>query len=280
MNNKVIVSMGILIFIFTANCAVVPGRSAQQIIQGVPDEYASAALNAWEGVQFDTALVEQISDRAIENSAGNSKIWVTTVNDNCVAPGIDRELCNFGAQTIAICQVQYFRRSGIIQTAIIYLREMYIKSEGFSDSEKKATLIHEIGHCIGLQHWTEGASTEARQNIMYPFLTDRIKPSSEEIAAVKDVYPKGQSSSRVPTLDAHASRYANGQRRQAITNPEVIFTSAASNLGGENAFSTALSATEDDDTGTTIYSIQGEKDPDEQGHECKENGNGPKPQQD
>ena len=280
MKNKVIVSIGILIFIFTANCLVVPTiTTGEQVIPGVPDDYASAALEAW-GVPFKSGLIEQISDRAIANSAGDSRIWVTTADDNCRAPGINRELCNFGPQTIAICQVRYYRETNIIQTAIIYLRERYINDPDFSDTQKKATLIHELGHCIGLQHWTEDGVQAARQNIMYPFLTDRVKPSSEELDAVAYVYPSGGTESREP-LQAHAPRYADGSRRQAVTNPSVIFTSAAGNLSGEDEFSVdALSPpAEERLSDTTIFSIQGEPDANEEGHQCKEKGTKPIPQE-
>ena len=142
--------------------------------------------------------------------AMNPKNWITITDDNCEAMGVPQSIkdnCIFkkSSTILALCYVRGYGLNSsnvgqIIDTTILIRRENF-SNLLLSDDFKRSIVVHEIGHCLGLQHWgkidkTEKSGLEPEDyisqnlHIMYPQLNNQKKiiPNYYEQKAIQAVY--------------------------------------------------------------------------------------------
>ena len=150
--------------------------------------------------------------------AYNPQNWITVADSNCNAKGIPYALrtperCTLAQdRTIGLCFVTAYasgpQKGQIIHTTII-VKDTILEGTTYSDMEKKAIFVHEIGHCIGLQHWGNTQTSDSPlepscsfcsnphvTHVMYPSTAGNNVPYQKEKEAVQAVYadPAGCSS--------------------------------------------------------------------------------------
>ncbi len=90
----------------------------------------------------------------------SKKNWITVAGVDCVASGVPSSeqgsSCDLGGagsqNVIGICHINRSPLNGeIFQTSAIMLKD-FLLNESFSEDQKRAVFIHEIGHCLGLRH--------------------------------------------------------------------------------------------------------------------------------
>ncbi len=187
--------------------------------------YSQESLAAW-GIDLETEHLLPHRKLGTEGRRHNPPHWITTADENCVARGIPSRLdCSFeGTNTVGLCAFRYIidaedpSRIGSIVDSTIIIRESALMDSSSTQSRKKAIFIHEVGHCLGLQHWGNGqfsndvgleAAIEDSElephhrkvldHIMFPNVTKTALPHAQEIAAVQAVYGHGHSGQCQPS---------------------------------------------------------------------------------
>ncbi len=173
-------------------------------------------------IGLNTNILGQYRDLSNYASVpANPKNWITITDNECNALGVPQNIkdnCEFQKDP-SIAGLCYYRSYGlnnvdrkgeIIDTTILIRKDIFLNTS-FKNSYKKSIVIHELGHCLGLQHWGNGGLSdevsgqepipnpgEASLNthIMYPFVTSiATMPSFSEKLAVANVYSSGDDGS-------------------------------------------------------------------------------------
>ncbi len=170
--------------------------------------WAVEALEAWNiNLQSDNlGRLRNITPDYVPNPPH----WITVADDSCEALGILDliiEQCPFRDPSIVgVCfaraEVRNEDAGKILDTTIFVRRSALIGStmggsSGLTDDQKKAIFSHELGHCLGLQHWGNTSSDDSglepemgayTSHLMFPDTTGATSPAPGEIAAIAAVY--------------------------------------------------------------------------------------------
>ncbi len=167
----------------------------------------------------------------------NRDNWVTVSDKDCRTNGIPtiyyddncplRDIKGTGSETLSTIGVTYldYQATGAINSSIIviskpFLTEFSIGTNNIQNTPeiaetnynlKRATILHEIGHALGLQHSVENGqdiknldlecnpNDKGQQCIMYWRIgLERILPHQKEIDALKSVYNSASRSITPP----------------------------------------------------------------------------------
>ena len=194
-----------LTFMGLPNCLVDEGKKSPQTYDYVPESpnaqylaWAQSALAAW-----NIGLENTDNTSAIRNVtsgyANNPKNWITVANAECDALGLPesiKERCFETSSAIGVCYTRS-KRDGLILDTTILVLDTHLSGSGPS-TDKLATFIHEVGHCLGLQHWGNadatdsgeepGAMADFQTHVMYPTSGPANIPHAEEINSIQAVY--------------------------------------------------------------------------------------------
>ena len=196
---------GILNFGFVA-CLVDEGRKNNQIynyIAGDPNStylmWAQDALSRWNIGLKNTDNVSSLRN-ITRGHINNPPNWITVSNDQCEAggiPGYARDRCFETKTAIGVCYSRSDREGQILETTIV-VKKSHLSAAASAPADKLSTFIHEVGHCLGLQHWGNtqesdsgleaGSTSEHKSHSMYPDASGADVPKAEEVNAIQAVY--------------------------------------------------------------------------------------------
>ncbi len=200
--------------------------------------WARTGLSEW-GIGLNMALEPGILRNVTPGFTPNPPNWITVTGDDCDRGGIPkalqkRENCRLltNSMVIGLCFVAAFStgpRAGQIAGTTIIIRQSTLESTNLQADQKISIFTHEVGHCIGLQHWgddnppdssLEPSATNHNTHVMYPSIRGPASggpasfpqtPHSGEVSAVKAVYmsPGGCSSTSPARSCIRPSSLAN-----------------------------------------------------------------------
>ncbi len=175
------------------------------------------ALAAWDIGLEDTVRYSNTRTLGTATTRANPVNWITTATeDNCDYIGIpdvykEAGKCAFSKDNtvIGVCAMRILGDTGfIIDSTVIINKTAYDDFLGTAEArnqEIKSTFIHEIGHCLGLQHWgdtdepepaEENFDADYKTHIMYYSTgVTTYEPHEQELAAIKSVYNNDNLSS-------------------------------------------------------------------------------------
>ena len=194
------------------------GEGSVSYIDYVPEnpvpaylEQTNNALAAWD-INLQTGVLGT-SRNIRPGYQANPPNWVTVASQaDCDALGIpldqrqEGEECALKGDFVGVCLVHVYEsgpNAGIIVDSTVIIERETLN--GFSTAMggldmMKGLITHEIGHCLGLQHWGAalgadedsdaefGNDTDHQTHIMYPALTARVVPDDDEKAAIQEIY--------------------------------------------------------------------------------------------
>ncbi len=108
-------------------------------------EWAQEALDAW-GIGLRNDLIHR--------GRGNIRNWITVANSGCRVEGTEliQDPNCLTEDAIGVCYLYVYPPSGHIVHTTAIMRKDFLEDSRGSENEKLAVFIHEIGHCLGLQH--------------------------------------------------------------------------------------------------------------------------------
>ena len=198
----------------------------------------NTALDTW-GIGLKNNLNKDSRSIGNNTNEANPKNWIVFISPNGCSQtlGVDQNNCaqvekiSGNGVTAGVCFTRYYTGSknktdssfGQIadSTAIINTKVL----SNLSDNLKLNVLVHEIGHCLGLQHWTGvdahvevpisamepdppnagclnssscnlnlRSNTNTNRHIMHPFVSGSPTPKQVELDAINAVYKVCQNS--------------------------------------------------------------------------------------
>ena len=199
------------LFLFNFSCTADEGRGYPQQIDYLVNNpnggyiaLAQAGLDAWD-IGLDSNRATGIFRNITLGYAYNPPNWITVTGANCEGGGISRSLqenCPFAENgVIGVCLLHVYsdiETKGQIRDSTIMVLDTFLTDIMYSDAEKLSVFIHEVGHCLGLQHWGNtddtdsaiepGTLAQKTAHVMYPNLSGADVPANAEIASLKAVY--------------------------------------------------------------------------------------------
>jgi hypothetical protein len=149
-------------------------------------ERVDAALSAWS---IGLATGELAGRRALGDAwtAHAPANWITVSDDTCTAEGVSPALqadCPLGGDIIGVCETRYYTDTGAMVDTTLVLLDAFQESD-VPEAEKRAVIVHEIGHCLGLRH------SESADAVMYPTTAGADLPAGAELDALGAAYAPG-----------------------------------------------------------------------------------------
>lgn len=145
-------------------------------VTGAATVNAEAALAEWEDILGKTIRF-QSNNRMVADDEG---ITIRFMPQHEVAAQKGA-----GPNTIGLCSISYFPHEGRIARGHIYIAHEW--------QESWALLLHEIGHCIGLNH------SDHEDDVMYPILLDRERSlSAKETQVARLLYSIPMATAPLP----------------------------------------------------------------------------------
>ena len=185
--------------------------------------FTSIAIQALKGWDINLEVVADYGNartQGTDSFTANPPNWISVASENnCDYLGVPDssrgQKCVFTStnNVVGRCLLRAYTSNGEIVDTTALVNKTYFEdllNDGMSEYEAQRkiqnTFSHEIGHCIGLQHWSDDFSNtgsdqepstmgdEHKMHIMYPTTSIPIyAPHTEEIAAVKAVYADSSS---------------------------------------------------------------------------------------
>lgn len=218
---KLIMKKIILLFILIFSCTNSDHQNLMEL--GVITAVVDQNLYNNRVRRFIKAMEEwKASDINFEYSIGSTRDendpqnWVTYSTTDCNAFGIHKkEVCK-GSKFIGLCLINY--SSNTITVSSIVIDEKYQNAMNVSEEEKVKVFIHEIGHCLGLDH------SDNRNDVMFPDTSGALYPSEKEKQAIFQMY-SGQT-----VTDSF--RFVNGDLRNESI--KFVLSADVGNLWGSS----------------------------------------------
>ena len=173
--------------------------------------FALVGLAVWDiGLRSKSSVGQTRNVTESRYHIYNPPNWITVAGSNCRAGGIPHYLRDEGCDldkpgVIALCAFRSYTSGGlegqIIDTTIIIKKEALLLLDSTQNLD---IFIHEVGHCLGLQHWGNEEPLDSAieplpaldsslwytDHIMYPSVSKsgKGKPNKLEIEAIQAVY--------------------------------------------------------------------------------------------
>ncbi len=200
--------IGLGCFLFFWSCLPDEGRKNKQNYELVFDTpvagyvtWSQTALDSW-GINLTNNNNLSVLRNVTVGYTFNPPNWITVTEGDCEAQGVPARLkseCPFSdATVIGVCYTRPYTSGANLGTIIdstILIRKATLEG-GATNANKQSIFVHEIGHCLGLQHWgNTGADDSSLEPMgahithnMFPNLTGGDTPEAQELAAIAAVY--------------------------------------------------------------------------------------------